>query len=1072
MSAPGGHSLGQLQRLELSHAICKALSDRGREQIANLKVARLLIKFHNSSSTRGAFLEKLKEFNFEPDFIDYLYDLIIQFQSSAGPPVKPASSSSTTGPSNPRDGRHDTRELDRRDDRQDDRHEDRGYDRRDDRRDDRGYDRRDDRGYDRRDDRGRDRRDSRDHRDRDREYDRRDRYDSHDDDQFKRPIGGSKAAALDQHDLWGPIPSALPSPPLSGAQTASRSTSTKRLQHRMSSPDRWELSQLSAAGLRNEDFAQDFDADFHPVPMPGRAMTETEEAEQDVEIELSDRMPVFLAGKARQALDMSPIKIIKNPDGSMMAAANKQAALAKQRAELRQQELESSLDSVPNDLSTGWNDPLSIPGSRTFANDLRGMAAERPDEPEWRQAVISTNTTFGRQTSMSIREQRESLPVFRLREQLIQAVRDNQILVVIGETGSGKSTQLTQYLAEAGFAANGRIGCTQPRRVAATEVARRVAEEVGCRVGEEVGYTVRFDDVTSSATKICYMTDGMMLRQCLIDPDLRQYSVIMLDEAHERSLNTDVLFALLKETVQRRPDLKLIVTSATLNARKFSEYFFNCNLFQIPGRMFDVEVLYAKEPTTDYLEQAILTVMRLHFSEPEGDILVFLTGKEEIDSACEVLYNRMKSFGSDVPELIILPIYSTLPSQMQSRVFEPTPPHKRKVILATNIAETSLTIDGIVYVIDPGYVKQNTYNPKLDMDALEVVPISKAQAEQRKGRAGRTGPGKCLRLYTSSQYHNEMHDSPIPEIQRTDLATVVLTLKAIGINDIFNFDFMDKPDMQFMVHAMQQLYALGALDNEGLLTRLGRKMAEFPLKPQLCKMLIESVNLGCSEEVLTIVSMLSADSEFFYRPADDQVKADQARNKFFQPEGDHLTLLTIFNAWKQAGFTKTWCTENFIHHRAMKTSLDVRQQLLSYMERYKHPIISCGRNYTNVCIAICSGFFSHAAKKDPQEGYKTLAEGTPVYIHPSSSLHSKHPEWVIYHSLVFTTKEYMREVLFIDPRWLVQVAPAYFNVADVSRVSKHKQQVRLEPLYSKFETPNEWRLSKRRPTHRASQTFG
>lgn len=313
-----------------------------------------------------------------------------------------------------------------------------------------------------------------------------------------------------------------------------------------------------------------------------------------------------------------------------------------------------------------------------------------------------TRGSYGKKTNMSLLEQRQSLPIYKLRDQLIKAVFDNQILIVVGETGSGKTTQITQYLAEAGFTTKGKIGCTQPRRVAAMSVAKRVSEEFGCRLGQEVGYTMRFEDCTSMETVIKYMTDGMLLRECLIDPDMSVYTCIMLDEAHERSIHTDVLFGLLKKAVAKRPELKLIVTSATLDAVKFSEYFNQAPIFTIPGRTFPVEILYTREPETDYLDAALITVMQIHLSEPPGDILVFLTGQEEIDTACELLYERMKALGSDVPELIILPVYSALPSEMQTRIFEPAPPGSRKVVIATNIAETSLTIDGIYYVVDPG----------------------------------------------------------------------------------------------------------------------------------------------------------------------------------------------------------------------------------------------------------------------------------------------------------------------------------------------------------------------------------
>ena len=557
------------------------------------------------------------------------------------------------------------------------------------------------------------------------------------------------------------------------------------------------------------------------------------------------------------------------------------------------------------------------------------------------------------------------------------------------------------------------------------------------------------------------MTDGMLLREALIDSEMGGYSCIMLDEAHERTIHTDVLFGLLKKAVKNRPELKLIVTSATLDAVKFSEYFFEAPIFTIPGRTFPVEILYTREPETDYLDASMITIMQIHLSEPPGDVLLFLTGQEEIDTACEVLFERMKSLGPEVPELIILPVYSALPSEMQSRIFDPAPPGARKVVIATNIAETSLTIDGIFYVVDPGFVKQKVYNSKTGMDSLVVTPISQAQAKQRAGRAGRTGPGKCYRLYTERAYRDEMLPTPVPEIQRTNLAATVLQLKAMGINDLIGFDFMDAPPVEAMIHALELLHVLSALDDEGLLTRLGRRMAEFPLEPNLSKMLIMSVNLQCSDEILTIVSMLSVQN-VFYRPKEKQALADQKKAKFNQPEGDHLTLLAVFNSWRTNKFSAAWCYENFVQQRTLKRAQDVRKQLLGIMDRHKLDVVSCGKSTTRVQKAICSGFFRNAAKKDPQEGYRTLVDSQIVSIHPSSSLFHRQPEWVVFHEVVQTTKEYMREVTTVDPKWLVEFAPAFFKFSDPTKLSKFKQTQRIEPLFNKFEEPNSWRISRTR----------
>lgn len=832
----------------------------------------------------------------------------------------------------------------------------------------------------------------------------------------------------------------------------------RKAKKRMTSPERWEIRQLIASGVVKASDYPDLDEDYNAA-LNGEGEMELEE---EVDIEIRDEEPPFLAGQTKQSLELSPIRVVKAPDGSLNRAAMAGTTLAKDRRELRQQEAadKAAEESSKVDLSAQWNDPMAAPDQRKFASDMRNSKPNPGNEvvPEWKRITQNKEQSLGRRTDMSIKEQRQSLPVFRFRSELIKAVHANQLLIVVGDTGSGKTTQLTQYLAEAGFANNGLIGCTQPRRVAAMSVAKRVAEEVGCKLGEEVGYTIRFEDCTSPATKIKYMTDGLLQREILMDPDLKQYSVVMLDEAHERTIATDVLFALLKKTLKRRPDLKVIVTSATLDADKFSAYFNECPIFSIPGRTFPVEIMYSREPESDYLDAALVTVMQIHLTEPPGDILLFLTGQEEIDTSCEILFERMKALGPSVPELIILPVYSALPSEMQSRIFDPAPPGSRKVVIATNIAETSITIDHIYYVIDPGFVKQNAYDPKLGMDSLVVTPISQAQAKQRAGRAGRTGPGKCFRLYTEAAFQSEMLPTTIPEIQRQNLSHTILMLKAMGINDLLHFDFMDPPPTNTMLTALEELYALSALDDEGLLTRLGRKMADFPMEPGLAKVLIAAVDLGCSDEILSIVAMLSMPT-VFYRPKEKQTQADQKKAKFHDPHGDHLTLLNVYNGWKQNKFASPWCFENFIQARSMRRAKDVRDQLVKIMERYKHPVTSCGRNTQKVRQALCSGFFRNSARKDPQEGYKTLIESTPVYLHPSSALFGKQAEWVIYHTLVLTSKEYMHCTSSIEPKWLVEAAPTFFKVAPTDKLSKRKKAERIQPLYNKFAAEDDWRLS-------------
>ena len=803
----------------------------------------------------------------------------------------------------------------------------------------------------------------------------------------------------------------------------------------------------------------------YPTYDPVHGMLAVEETEEETEVELAEVEPNFLRGQTRRSgrRDLEPVKIVKNPDGSLQRAALQQSTLAKERRELRSAQANQLIDSIPKDLNRPWEDPLPDAGERHFAQELRSInvMSQLEGAPEWKQKVENKTLSYGIISNKSLKDQRESLPIFRLKKELMSAILGNQILVVIGETGSGKTTQMTQYLVEMGITKHGMIGCTQPRRVAAVSVSKRVAEEYGCALGEQVGYSIRFEDVTSSDTIIKYMTDGMLMREYLADNDLKRYSALMLDEAHERTIHTDVLFGLLKDLCRRRPDMKIIVTSATLDAEKFSTYFFQCPIFTIPGRTFPVEILYTKEPESDYLDACLITVMQIHLSEPAGDVLVFLTGQEEIDTCCETLYTRMQALGDLAPDLIILPVYSALPSEMQSRIFEPAPIGSRKCVVATNIAEASLTIDGIYYVVDPGFSKQKAFNPKLGMDSLVVTPISQASARQRAGRAGRTGPGKCYRLYTEHAFKTEMLSTNVPEIQRTNLGNVVLQLKAMGINDLLGFDFMDPPPVATLVMALETLYALGALDEEGLLTRLGRKMAEFPLEPNLSKMLILSVDLGCSEEILTITSMLSVESPF-YRPKDKQSQADMRKAKFHQAEGDHLTLLAVYKGWEAAKFSSPWCFENFITARSMKRAQDVRKQLVTIMDRYRLLLISAGKNYKLICRAITAGFFTNTAKKDPQEGYRTLVDQNPVYIHPSSALFNKNPEYVIYHELVLTTKEYMRNIMVIDAKWLTELAPNFYKSADPNKITKQKRFEKIEPLVDRFNPKDSWRLSRRK----------
>ncbi|XP_049787897.1 pre-mRNA-splicing factor ATP-dependent RNA helicase DHX16 [Schistocerca nitens] len=684
---------------------------------------------------------------------------------------------------------------------------------------------------------------------------------------------------------------------------------------------------------------------------------------------------------------------------------------------------------------------------RKYKEELKEYDLVLDDQIEFIQALQmpgdrqddKPKITEAERKRLTIKETKESLPVYTYREQLLQAVKDHQILIIQGETGSGKTTQIPQYLHEAGYTADKKkIGCTQPRRVAAMSVAARVAEEMGVKLGNEVGYSIRFEDCTSERTIIKYMTDGTLHREFLSEPDLLSYSVMIIDEAHERTLHTDILFGLVKDIARFRSDLKLLISSATLDAQKFSEFFDDAPIFKIPGRRFPVDIYYTKAPEADYIDACVVSILQIHATQPLGDILVFLTGQDEIETCQELLQERTRRLGSKIKELIILPVYANLPSDMQAKIFQPTPPGARKVVLATNIAETSLTIDNIIYVIDPGFCKQNNFNSRTGMESLIIVPISKASANQRAGRAGRVAAGKCFRLYTAWAYKHELEDNTIPEIQRINLGNAVLTLKALGINDLLHFDFLDPPPHETLVLALEQLYALGALNHHGELTKLGRRMAEFPVDPMMAKMILASEKYKCSEEILTIAAMLSVNSAIFYRPKDKIIHADTARKNFFVPGGDHLTLLNIYSQWADTEFSTQWCYENFIQHRSLRRARDVREQLAGLMQRVEIELVSNPQETVNIRKAITAGYFYHIARLSKGGQYKTVKHQQTVMIHPNSALFEDLPRWVLYHELVFTTKEFMRQVTEIESKWLLEVAPHYYKPRELEDSTNKK----------------------------------
>ena len=533
-----------------------------------------------------------------------------------------------------------------------------------------------------------------------------------------------------------------------------------------------------------------------------------------------------------------------------------------------------------------------------------------------------------------------------------------------------------------------------------------------CKVGEEVGYSIRFEDLTSASTRIKFLTDGMLLREALVDPLLSRYSVIMVDEAHERSLITDILLGTLKKIMKRRPELRVVVSSATLQAEDFLRFFTGDDfkndaepgelggktgrIISLEGRMYPVDMLFLESPAEDYVERAVKTVFDIHLQEGEGDILVFLTGREEIDTAIQLISERAATLHPKAQALYPLPLYSGLTTDQQMYVFEPAPENTRKVIVSTNIAEASVTIYGIVYVVDCGFAKLRAYNPSTGIETLTAVPISKAAAVQRAGRAGRTKPGKCFRLYTQQAYEL-LPDATVPEIQRSNLAPVIMQLKALGIDNIVRFDFLTPPTADLVIRAFELLYSLGAVDDYAKLTKpLGMRMAELAVDPMMAKVLLTAPSFDCLSEILTIAAMVSLQGAIWVQHEGDRKASESTRRRFAVEEGDHLTYLNVYQAFVTKGKKDSkWCRDNLLNYRSLQRAVSVRAQLKRYLERfgiqtdeslssssYRQADLSKKPEQIQRCLT--TGYFAHAAKMQPDGTFKTVSGGLTLHAHPSS----------------------------------------------------------------------------------------
>ncbi|MCO5613784.1 hypothetical protein L7F22_068062 [Adiantum nelumboides] len=785
--------------------------------------------------------------------------------------------------------------------------------------------------------------------------------------------------------------------------------------------DAWEDDRLRAGGVGSRKLI-DLNASMD------------DESENQVHLLVHDLRPPFLDGKTLYTKQLEPVNPVKDPTSDLAVFSRKGSRLVR---ELREKKERQKAAAKATSLGgTRLGDIMGVKDEDEEGNHHK-KGEEKNDYNHKSESQFANHLKKAERggsnftQAKTLREQRQYLPAFACRDELMHVIRENQVVIVIGETGSGKTTQVAQFLYEEGYAKHGMIGCTQPRRVAAMSVAKRVSEEMEVELGSTVGYAIRFEDCTSEQTRIKYMTDGVLLRESLNEGDLDRYNAIILDEAHERSLSTDVLMGLLKKILTRRRDLKLIVTSATMNAEKFSSFFGDAPMYTIPGRTFPVDVLFSKTPCEDYVESAVKQVLSIHLSQNPGDILVFMTGQEDIEATCEVVQERLGQL-DNAPPLLVLPIYSQMPADLQAKIFNPSENGERKVVVATNIAETSLTVDGIMYVVDAGFSKLKVYNPRVGMDSLQITPIAQANANQRSGRAGRTGSGTAYRLYTELAFRDEMFLNGIPEIQRTNLANTVLLLKSLGVKNLLEFDFMDPPPQDTIMTSMYQLWVLSALDSMGNLTKVGKRMSEFPMEPSLSKILIASATqYGCSEEMLTIVAMLSVPS-VFYRPKERMEEADAAREKFYVAESDHLTLLHCYTQWKLNGYRDGWCVQHFLHAKTLRKAREVRTQLEEICQQLKLPLLSCGTDWDTIRKCIVTGFFHQAAKAKGIGEYVNARTGVPLHLHPTSSVSGAgvQPSFLVFHEVIQTSKTYMHTVTAVDPHWLAELGGVFYSIRE------------------------------------------
>ncbi|KAI9846835.1 MAG: putative ATP-dependent RNA helicase dhr2 [Thelocarpon superellum] len=716
---------------------------------------------------------------------------------------------------------------------------------------------------------------------------------------------------------------------------------------------------------------------------------------------------------------------------------------------------------------------------------------------------------------------RRDLPIWSHQDEIRQCLRERDVLLLVGETGSGKSTQVPQFLLNESWCRTQRVkvansrtdaslrelpvgGCiavTEPRRVAAISLARRVAAEMGSAVGSsspasQVGYSVRFDNSTSPSTRIKFLTEGMLLQELLRDPWLRQYSAVVIDEVHERGVNVDLVVGFLRNLVVGGKEgrgghaLKVVVMSATADLEVLCDFFEagyreltdadaptaetgetvesesswsgiseseeegvekkttlavtgsptdlksyrdRVRLCSIQGRQYPVQVMYAPAPVQDLVDGTLRTIMQIHCGEAmPGDILVFLTGQEDIEAVERLVMDCNGGLKPGVPKIMVRPLFAALPQHVQQEAFLPAPHGRRKVVLATNIAETSVTVPGVRYVVDGGKAKIKQFRSRLGLDSLLAKPISKSSSMQRKGRAGREAPGKCYRLYTERDYLT-LEQSNTPEISRCDITPTVLTIKARGVEDILSFPFLTPPPREALEKALMQLWTIGALDESGGVSFLGAQMARLPLDPALSRVLLAAASPDgdCLLEVIDIISCLTVENLFLNVTSEEQKEeAEAARRELIRREGDHLTLLTTIQKYgAEETDRRAWAERHFVSHRAMQAVTDVRKQLRAQCRQQKllksdqalDDVSSMtSERASTIMKCFLKGFASKTARLCGDGSYKTMMGNHAIAIHPSSSLFGRRVEAIVYNEYLFTNKSYAKGVSAVQMDWIMQ----------------------------------------------------